>query len=290
MQCPLRLRFCFIASAAVWSVLLPRVGIADKSSGVEAGGIHWLANYQEARKMALRLHRLMIVNLETDWCTWCAAMDEDVFGDPEVSRQLGPNYIFVRKNAESAPLGVILQRRFHVFSYPATVVVEPLDELYVTIAGYQAPPVLVHDVNEAANELHHLVVSRERTRSSIASVQEREDLAQAYADRGLYRSAAELYDGLLRETALPNAPEYYFKLAVCRAGEGESAKALSTLEALEGQFPNSPLTPEAEALRGEIWFHAGDLGKAKKILSSWLIKYAKNPLADHVRSLLAQID
>jgi tetratricopeptide (TPR) repeat protein len=290
MQFPLRPRFCFIALAAVWCVLLPRVGIAEKSAADDEGRIHWLANYQEARRMALRLHRLMIVNLETDWCTWCAAMDEDVFGDPEVSRQFGPNYIFVRKNAESAPLGVILQRRFHVSSYPATVVVEPLDELYVTIGGYQAPPILIHDVNDAASELHHLIVLRERTRSSIASDQEREDLAQAYAERGLYRSAAELYDGLLHETALPNAPEYYFKLAVCRASEGESAEALSALEALEGQFPNSPLTPEAEALRGEIWFHVGDSGKAKQILSSWLIKYAKNPLAAHVRSLLAQID
>jgi tetratricopeptide (TPR) repeat protein len=252
--------------------------------------IHWMRNYQDGRKAAVRLHRLMIVSLETDWCTWCAFMDANVFGSPEVSRGLGSHYVFVRQNAEARPDGVTLQRRFQVFSYPSTVVVEPQGEIFVTIRGYRGPQALLTGVGDAAGEVQRLIKIRDRVLLDTASVQAQQELAQAYAQRGLHKRAAELYASMVRNPALPNAPQVYFELALALASAGENEHALSALAQLERQFPNSQVAPEAGALDGEIVLHSGDKIRAKKILRAWLVEYPNNPLADHVRSLLAQLE
>lgn len=279
-------RLCQIAFAVLSLGLLLHSCAAEQ----KADSLHWLSDYQEGRRAALKLHRLMIVSLETDWCTWCAFMDANVFGSPAVIRELGPQYVFVRENAETPPEGVALERKFQVSSYPATVVVEPGGELFVTIRGYRGPQALLTDVKDASGELQRLTTIRDRVHLDTASAQEQEELAQAYVQRGLYKRAAEVYASLVHNPKSPNAPQDYFELAVALASEGESEHALSDLAELGRRFPDSQVAPEAAALKGEIYLHAGDKAQARKILTAWLVQYPNNALADHVRSLLAQLE
>lgn len=232
----------------------------------------------------------MIVSLETDWCTWCAYMDANVFGSPAVIRELGPQYIFVRENAETLPDGVALQRKFQVSSYPATVVVEPRGELFVTIRGYRGPQALLSDLGDGAGELQRLINIRDRFVLGTASAQGQEELAQAYAQRGLYKSAAEIYASLVHNPRSPNPAQDYFQLALTLASAGESEPALSALAQLGRRFSGSQVAPDAAALEGEIYLRTGEKTRARKILSAWLVQYPDNPLADHVRSLLAQLE
>lgn len=253
---------------------------------VAAENIHWLHDYQEARTHALGLHQLMIVDVETDWCTWCKVMDEDVYPAPLVTHTLSHSYVFLRQNAETAPTGVALQRKFRLSTYPVTVVVEPASELYESILGYRRPDALLSDIAKAAEELRHFAGIQNRTRSGVATVAEREELAEAFANCGLQKRAANLYAALLHDPDLPHPPEELFKLAVALASEGESRDALSVLLRLNREFPSSDVIPMATALEGEIYFHDGQTARAKQLLQSWLAKYPDDPLADHVRSLL----
>jgi tetratricopeptide (TPR) repeat protein len=277
--------FARIASTVLWCGL-SLSPCAASTRPVAAESIHWLHDYREARRYALSVHQLMIVDIETDWCTWCKVMDADVYPAPLVTRTLSHNYVFLRQNAEISPAGIALQRRFRISTYPVAVVVEPSSELYKSISGYRGPDALLSDIANASEELRHLATIQGRTRSGLATVAEREELAEAFANCGLHKRAANLYAALLHDPDLPHPPEELFKLAVSLASAGESRNALSILHQLNREFPGSAVVPMATALEAEIYLHDGQIARAKQLLQSWLAKYPDDPLADHVRSLL----
>jgi thioredoxin-related protein len=252
------------------------------------GGIHWSGNYRQARADAQQRHRLLIVDMETDWCSWCRVMDADVYPAPRVTQELRESYLCVRKNAESDPDGVALQRKFRITTYPANIVVEPADELYVTIYGYRDAEQFLSEVKAATDELRKLSRVAVRVRTGTATTAEREELAEAFAERGFYHRAAREYLALLEDPAVKLVPEEQFKGAVALASAGDNEHALVAIGDLERNSPDSEVTPEAEALEGEIFWHEGNAARATDVLKLWLAKYPKNPLADHVRSILSQ--
>jgi len=280
----------YLAGLVCCCTLFPQVYAALRMAEDAPGKIEWLTSYRRGRQIAAQRHQLMIVSLETDWCTWCTVMDEEVFSNAQVSSLLHSKYVCVRLNAESNPDGVSALEKFHVFSFPATVIVDPTDELFVAIRGYRGVPSLIEEVDAATHELHNLADLRARVSSSSASIDDRVKLAQAYAEHGLYASAASIYQGLINAPGSDNADQYLFDLAVCQASAGQNTQALEALKRLEQRYPDSTRTPEAKALHGEICLHSGNRDRAKQILNLWLTRYPNNPLADHVRFLLSQLE
>jgi tetratricopeptide (TPR) repeat protein len=262
---------------------------AEKRQG-SAEELRWASDYSWARANAVRQHRLLILDVETDWCTWCRIMDEDVYPSPVVVSALSQGYICVRENAESDPEGIALQHKFRVATYPASVVVEPTDELYVTIYGYRDAQQLLNAIEAASGELRQLQVVEDNVRDGTATTSERKQLAQALADRGFYDKAAREYLALLQDPTVNFLPEEEFRAAVSLASAGDNREALGAIGDLEKSFPGSEVAPEAEALRGEILWHEGETATATQVLKRWLAQYPRNPLADHVRAVLTEIE
>jgi len=276
------LAFVFLIGA-----LAPGRSLAEPPP-VSTGGIQWARNYVQAQKTALQLHRLLIVDMETDWCSWCRIMDGDVYPAPIVVRSLRQGYVFLRVNAESNPDGVALQRKFRVTGYPANIVVDPRDGLYIAIYGYRDVQQFLRDVKIATAELRQFGRLTTRVLAGTATTTERDELAQAFADSGLYDKAAKEYLELLEDPAVKLSPEEQFRAAVSLASAGDNQRALATIGALERDFPASEAAPEAEALEGEILWHEGNAARATRVLKQWLAKYPNNALAEHVRSILSQ--
>lgn len=248
----------------------------------------WFQNYEEGRAAAARQGQLMIVSLETQWCSWCLVMEQQVFSDPEVVRRFGSSYVWVRLDAEATPEGVAAHRKFRSTSYPFTAVVDPVDELFISIRGYRDLHAFIRDADAATAELQSLARLRSRVTASIASLGERLKLAQEYQEDGLYPRAAAVFEALRHEPSLANADEILFRLAICQASSGENAKALDSLAEFSRQFPNSALRSDAQALRWEIELHSGKRVDARKHLRAWLAENPDHRLSDHVRALLAQ--
>jgi thioredoxin-related protein len=230
----------YLAGLVCCCTLFPQVYAASRKTEGASGKIEWLTSYTQGRQIAAQRHQLMIISLETDWCTWCTVMDEEVFSDAQVSSLLHSKYICIRLNAESNPEGVSALGKFHVFSFPATVVVDPTDELFVTIRGYREAPSLIAEVDAATHELHNLAELRARVSSSSASFDDRVKLAQAYAERSLYASAASIYQELISAPGSEDVDQSLFDLAVCRASAGQNTQAL---EALRGLNSDTPIPP-----------------------------------------------
>jgi len=83
--------------------------IADEQSGAaiaEAPELDWL-KLDAALKTADREGKHIMVDVYTDWCTWCKKLDRDTYGDPAVRQVLAESYISVKLKGDSdAPLNV----------------------------------------------------------------------------------------------------------------------------------------------------------------------------------------
>jgi len=61
--------------------------------------INWLS-WEEALEKQRIENKKMIIDVYTDWCTWCKKMDNSTFKTPHIVQYVNKNYIAVKFNAE----------------------------------------------------------------------------------------------------------------------------------------------------------------------------------------------
>lgn len=74
--------------------------LAIVSSQAQKHEIEWLT-FEELEKRMAEQPRQVIIDLYTDWCSWCKVMDKKTFGHEEVAKYISDHYYAVRFNAES---------------------------------------------------------------------------------------------------------------------------------------------------------------------------------------------
>lgn len=62
--------------------------------------INWLT-WDEAMRKNAQSPRKIMVELYTDWCTWCVKMDKSTFKDPAIVQYVNENFYAVKFNAET---------------------------------------------------------------------------------------------------------------------------------------------------------------------------------------------
>ncbi|MGB1241980.1 MAG: thioredoxin family protein [Chitinophagales bacterium] len=74
----------------------------DKTTGVATTqtSINWLT-WEEAMRKNAQSPRKIMVELYTDWCTWCVKMDKSTFQDPAIVQYVNENFYAVKFNAET---------------------------------------------------------------------------------------------------------------------------------------------------------------------------------------------
>ncbi len=63
--------------------------------------VQWVS-YEEAVRLSGTSGKKLLVDLYTDWCTWCKKMDAEVYTAPDVRAQITKHFIPVKLNAESS--------------------------------------------------------------------------------------------------------------------------------------------------------------------------------------------
>lgn len=135
----------------IWSLLL--VLSALVSFG-QKKAIKWYT-FEEVELLMKTQPKRVLVDIYTNWCTWCKKMDKDIYSHPEVIDYINTHYYPVKFNAEHAkPVtfnGVtygVIQRKGRSFnemttyltngqiSYPTTVILEKGLEQPYGYVGY----------------------------------------------------------------------------------------------------------------------------------------------------------
>lgn len=110
--------------------LVKCVAFAQTSSGP---GIQFFSgSYTELLQAAQQQHKMIFIDVYTDWCGPCKAMDKDIFPLKEAGDKYNPLFLNYKLNAEKGE-GIVLAKKFNIGAYPSF--------LYLNSSGY-----LIHKV------------------------------------------------------------------------------------------------------------------------------------------------
>ncbi len=90
---------------AAFVVIVAVFGIAyfasiDHAPESAPGAIPW-KSFDEGATLASQTNKKILVDVYTDWCSWCKKMDSEVYTDDTVIRVLKEHFVAVKLNAES---------------------------------------------------------------------------------------------------------------------------------------------------------------------------------------------
>ncbi len=250
----------------------------------------WLESYSEALDLARKQNQLIIVDLYTDWCMWCAVMDRTTFANPSVLEQMGSRYVWLRLNTEKQADGRAAQRRFRVSSYPTTLLVEPREQLFERAEGYLPPEEFLRKIRSLNQELNTVLELREQVESYPDKAQLRVKLARRYMQRGRFELATNHYEILVKQDSLAQLDECYFYQSLCLASDGKKLRALERLGELKERFPRSSFVADAMALQGEIHLKLDENKKASRLWKEYLHRFPGHPMAPYIRDQLRSIN
>jgi thioredoxin-related protein len=66
----------------------------------ENSNLRW-HNFNEGITEAKKTNKKVLIDVYTDWCSWCKKMDASTYSDKEVTEYLGERYVLIKLNAES---------------------------------------------------------------------------------------------------------------------------------------------------------------------------------------------
>jgi thioredoxin-related protein len=84
------------------AVLIGFILQSEGNPGAEAATELVWKSFDEGVLLAKQQNKKIIVDVYTDWCSWCKKMDKEVYASPSVMSVLSSSYIAVKLNAESS--------------------------------------------------------------------------------------------------------------------------------------------------------------------------------------------
>ncbi len=82
--------------------------------------IEWLASFDAARTAA-KPDQVIVVDVSTDWCTWCRDMETQIYPDAAV-RAVASDNVFVKINPKDGAEGQTFAQKQKVKAYPTIFV------------------------------------------------------------------------------------------------------------------------------------------------------------------------
>lgn len=118
--------------------------VFSENSSASPAKIAWV-EYDEGAKIANETGKKLLVDVYTDWCTWCKKMDADVYTAADVRAQIEKHFVPVKLNAESnesvefngsSMTKIQFSRAVGVTGYPSTLFLNEAQEPITLVPGF----------------------------------------------------------------------------------------------------------------------------------------------------------
>jgi thioredoxin-related protein len=137
----------WLSTAMILTLGLGLIAWQLNDEPAKSSGIEWLT-FESAHAKTIKEKKLMMVDVYTDWCSWCKVMDKETFGHPDVVKFAQKNMVMAKMNAESEAKVRFRGREYTqrqlamglgVTGYPTVVFFDGKGDLVTTVSGYIPP-------------------------------------------------------------------------------------------------------------------------------------------------------
>ena len=255
--------------------------------------ISWRVDFDQVLIDGRQSGKPILTYLYTDSCTYCKEMEATTFQDPLLFKEMGEDYLWVKLNAETDPIGSKLREKFSVFSYPVILLTDydgsEIDRLsgYITASKFKQR---IEGFLEGEDTFKGL---QERLKKDGGSLLTHFSLAKKYIERSQFFPAAK---HLIRvivedpENLKDKTDKSYYLLANTLVSGGHPDEALNQLESLYNHFPDSPILPEALILESQIHAFNKRPQQARKVLENFLEKFPQHTNRAWAKQLIKELN
>jgi len=258
----------WILGAALGSLLV--LGCTEATKKPVPTGITWTSAYNAALADARAHHRPILLDMYTDWCEWCHALDDTTYVDPTFI-QFSKRFTMSRINAE---VDTVTAARYHVSGYPTVLVLNEKGDEIDRVVGYARAPEFIAQVED-------VLAGRNTLASILAQEPAHKDdpeftykLAESLGNHGRLDEARDRY---LKFVAMDpkNVSGYtddaYYTLARMARKRKDYLSDRTYAQTIVDKYPQSDMWRPALLEVGQSYSKAGQLEKARSLF----LDYAK---------------
>ncbi|MBN2738400.1 MAG: thioredoxin family protein [Spirochaetales bacterium] len=247
--------------------------------------IQWKDSIEDAVALALKEDKMIMIDVYTDWCTWCKELDEKTYVHPDVIKEsaslvsikINPETDGVEKTEFIAP--------FSVTGYPTILFVSGEGRLYGRIGGFAEGP-------EFATRMTAILENKDKiddliSRHGSGDVEASLELLENYETLGVKQDAINVILDLKAKGLLPAEPDYYISLGYYYFDKENYTDAISNFD-----YIFTDLKPLGETyfhtvyMKGYSMFLSGEKASALKLLNDQ-VKLEENEFKSQFSDLIA---
>jgi thiol-disulfide isomerase/thioredoxin len=233
-------------------------------------GISWNKAFDAALADARANHRPILLDMYTDWCEWCTALDETTYTDPKFI-EFSKRFTMARMNAE---VDTATAARYHVMNYPTVLVLNEKGEEMDRVVGYSRAPEFISQIEDylaGRNTLASVVAQEPAKKNDPEFVFQ---LADRLADHGLVDESRKRFLALVAmdpRNKTGHVDDAYYRLARMARKAHDYAADRKYAQIILTRYPDSDMMRPAYLEVGQGYRKDGQLAKARTIF----LNYAK---------------
>lgn len=236
--------------------------------------------------------RPVLLDLYTDWCEWCKALDETTYTDPQFI-EFSKRFTCVRVNAE---VDTVTAARYRVRSYPTVLLLKPDGAEIDRVVGYYRAPEFMGQVEDylaGRNTLASMVAAESTLGKNLAFLSK---LADRYLEHGLSEEARTRYLRLVTLDPTNKSglvDDALMSLSRMSRGDKDYATARKYAQTVLDRYSDSDNMKSAFLQVGINWKRSGQLENARKTFLDYAAKFPQDEDAPYAKeqadTLAAQI-
>lgn len=111
-----------------------------------------ISNWEEVIAKATLDNKYIMVDLSTEWCSWCKVMDKQHFRDPEILSLMTPKLNSYMLDAERDSIGQLLKLKYGIASYPSFLFFTPKGEYLETWHGSMPKEYWIQHIKDSIDQ------------------------------------------------------------------------------------------------------------------------------------------
>lgn len=227
-----------------------------------AESIAWFTKLDAAQAESKKTGKVMMVDVYTDWCSWCKKLDSDTYTDAKVIAK-AREFVSLKLNPENSDAEAQFAEKYGVTGYPCILFLEPDGTVVNRIGGYMDAAPFAAAMGKTQD--YRTRIKAYLSEYQAGKYQNADALLTMLGETGRTAEARPIFDKLAKDGRLAAARKGSLALQIGEALlEAEDYKAaLDYLKIVED------MGPKAEGALEARWYHASALfyadGKKKAL-------------------------
>lgn len=237
---------------------------AISCSNVESAEIKWEKDLATAMKKAKEKNLPIMIDVYTDWCTWCKELDKNTYSHKSVI-DMAKKMVAVKLNPETSEEGAEVAQKYGVQGFPTILFINADGLILENIGGYVEGEKFVPYMKNAIEKL-------DKINTVLASKEPSLEKLDLYLESGNEEESKKIYDALIAKKAISKEamPKYLLGFGLIRAQRRDYEKANEYFDNIIKDYPKSEEVYVAHYYKVVIMALAGEKDEPKKYLEKLL--------------------